>query len=83
MTGGGDPTPGRVGAMEEITAELGRAYADLIAELADLEADLCVLEARDGSARDVYLRAKRSWNEAVVAMGDTLQRFGPVLRDAS
>ncbi|MFC5823945.1 WXG100 family type VII secretion target [Nonomuraea insulae] len=69
--------------MEEISAELGRAYANLVGELTDLEADLKVLETWEGSAKGVYLDAKRQWNEAVVSMGDTMQRFAPSLTDAT
>ena len=69
--------------MEEIAAELGRAYGSLVGELTDLESDLKILETWDGSAKGVYLEAKRQWNEAVVTMGDTMQRFGPALHDAT
>jgi WXG100 family type VII secretion target len=69
--------------MEEIAAELGRAYGSLVGELTDLEADLKILETWDGSAKSVYLECKRNWDDAVVAMGDTMQRFGPALHDAT
>ncbi|GAA3141804.1 WXG100 family type VII secretion target [Nonomuraea sp. NPDC049421] len=69
--------------MEEIAAELGRAYTNLVGELTDLEADFKVLETWDGAAKGVYLEAKRQWNEAVVTMGDTMQRFGPSLQEAT
>ncbi|MBT2233030.1 WXG100 family type VII secretion target [Nonomuraea sp. NEAU-A123] len=69
--------------MEEIAAELGRAYGSLVGELTDLENDLKILETWDGSAKGVYLEAKRNWSEAVVTMGDTMQRFGPALHDAT
>ncbi|GAA1693484.1 WXG100 family type VII secretion target [Nonomuraea sp. NPDC048882] len=69
--------------MEEIAAELGRAYANLVGELADLEDDLKVLETWDGPAKAVYLDAKIQWNQAVEAMGDTMQRLGPSLHDAT
>ncbi|WP_219470222.1 WXG100 family type VII secretion target [Nonomuraea rhizosphaerae] len=83
MTGGGDIILANFDEMEEIAAELGRAYANLVGELTDLENDLKVLETWDGAAKGVYLEAKRNWNDAVVAMGDTMQRFGPALHDAT
>ncbi|MEV0348427.1 WXG100 family type VII secretion target [Nonomuraea sp. NPDC052129] len=83
MTGGGDIILADFDEMEEIAAELGRAYANLVGELTDLENDLKILETWDGSAKGVYLEAKRQWNEAVVTMGDTMQRFGPALHDAT
>ncbi|MEO3868615.1 hypothetical protein ABGB18_07285 [Nonomuraea sp. B12E4] len=67
--------------MEEVAAELGRAYANLVGELAVLEADLKALEMRDGAAKGVYLDAKEKWNAAVVAMGDTMQRFSTALHE--
>ncbi|MEV0823089.1 WXG100 family type VII secretion target [Nonomuraea rubra] len=83
MTGNPDIILANFDQMEEIAAELGRAYANLVGELTDLEADLKILETWEGSAKDVYLDAKRQWNEAVVTMGDTMQRFGPALHDAT
>jgi WXG100 family type VII secretion target len=83
MTGGGDIILANFDEMEEVAAELGRAYANLVGELTDLEDDLKMLETWEGSAKDVYLEAKRQWNDAVVAMGDTMQRFGPALHDAT
>lgn len=75
--------------MDEIAAELGRAYANLVGELTDLEDDLRKLEQADtgegwdGAAAGAYLAAKAEWNAAVVAMGDIMQRFGPSLHDAT
>ncbi|MEU6715412.1 WXG100 family type VII secretion target [Nonomuraea sp. NPDC046802] len=73
--------------MEEVAAELGRAYANLVGELTDLEDDLRKLEQAgdgwDGSAAAAYLESKQQWNNAVVAMGDTMQKFGPSLHDAT
>ncbi|MGR6922176.1 WXG100 family type VII secretion target [[Actinomadura] parvosata] len=83
MSGNPDIILANFDEMEEIAAELGRAYANLVGELTDLETDLKVLETWAGSAKDVYLDAKRQWNEAVVTMGDTMQRFGPALHDAT
>ncbi|MEV4017833.1 WXG100 family type VII secretion target [Nonomuraea angiospora] len=83
MTGGGDIILANFDEMDEIASELGRAYANLVGELADLEDDLKVLETWDGSAKEVYRTAKEQWNNAVVAMGDTMQRFGPALNDAT
>jgi WXG100 family type VII secretion target len=83
MTGGGDIILANFDEMDEIAGELGRAYANLVGELTDLENDLKVLETWDGSAKTVYLEAKKNWNDAVVSMGDTMQRFGPALHDAT
>ncbi|MEV1173551.1 WXG100 family type VII secretion target [Nonomuraea sp. NPDC049784] len=83
MTGGGDIILADVDEMDEVASELGRAYAILVGELADLEDDLKVLETWDGAAKDVYRTAKEQWNDAVVAMGDTMQRFGPARHDAT
>ncbi|GAB2910397.1 WXG100 family type VII secretion target [Nonomuraea fastidiosa] len=69
--------------MDEIANELGRAYTNLVGELADLEADFKVLETWEGAAKEVYMEAKRQWNDAVVKMGDTMQRFGPSLQEAT
>ncbi|NBE97394.1 WXG100 family type VII secretion target [Nonomuraea sp. KC401] len=83
MNGGGEIILANFDEMDEIATELGRAYANLTGELADLESDLKILETWDGAAKDVYLTAKSEWNSAVVAMGDTMQRFGPALHDAT
>ncbi|TDD11261.1 WXG100 family type VII secretion target [Nonomuraea deserti] len=83
MNGGGEIILANFDEMDEIATELGRAYANLTGELADLESDLKILETWDGAAKDVYLAAKNEWNNAVVAMGDTMQRFGPALHDAT
>jgi WXG100 family type VII secretion target len=83
MSGGPDIILANFDEMDEIATELGRAYANLVGELTDLEDDLKILETWDGAAKDVYLAAKAEWNNAVVAMGDTMQRFGPALHDAT
>ncbi|GAA3534037.1 hypothetical protein GCM10022419_011740 [Nonomuraea rosea] len=83
MSGGSEIILANFDEMEEIAAELGRAYANLVGELTDLEDDLKILETWGGAASSVYLAAKAEWNNAVVAMGDTMQRFGPALHDAT
>jgi WXG100 family type VII secretion target len=83
MTDGPEIILANFDEMEEIAAELGRAYANLVGELTDLEADLKVLEDWQGDAGGVYVNAKERWNTAVVSMGDTMQKFGPQLHDAS
>ncbi|GAA2696992.1 WXG100 family type VII secretion target [Nonomuraea recticatena] len=83
MAGGGDIILANFDTMDEIAAELGRAYTNLVGELTDLENDLKILETWEGSAKVVYIEEKQNWNKAIVAMGDTMQRFGPVLQNAT